>query len=176
MSAVAASAMAPPMSPSRLRANTPVSGSGSRATSIDCTAAAIANGAEGETARATMSVAARMSASCPMPRPMPATMRAETMMPMLMPMTVSSTRRGRASRARPSAMIVTVTATTGTSCPRPKRAMRYAVVAATTICAMPDRDRTTRCPAARRPSLRRMLRSSRRSGSGMPAMVVGLAR
>ena len=133
-SAVTASATTPATTASRLRVSGPPGGSGSSTTSTACTAATTAKTGLDDTARATTSVANTTIASCHTPRPSPSTMSSLSAMPTVTPIAVSSTRRGRASRAMPSEVIVTVTAMSGAGCPNTHRAIEYAATAPITIC------------------------------------------
>ena len=80
-------------------------------------AAAIANAGWSARKRATTRLTARVIPSCHQPMPATSTMSSAMRMPMIMPITVSSTRRGRASRTRPRLDTVTVAASSGVACP-----------------------------------------------------------
>ena len=86
-------------------------------TMSDWMAAAIAKLACGEMKRATVRVRPRASASCHHPVPATISSSSLTRMPSSIPSTVSSTRRGRASRTSPRLDTVTVAASSGTGCP-----------------------------------------------------------
>ena len=77
----------------------------------------IANGGYGDRNRATSSVAPIASPSCHHPGPTTTTNASATVMPTSIPSTVSSTRRGRASRTSPRLEITTVAAIIGVACP-----------------------------------------------------------
>ena len=76
-------------------------------------AAAIANPGWSFRNRATTRLTASVIASCHQPMPAMSTMSSATRMPTIMPITVSSTRRGRASRTSPRLDTVTVAARSG---------------------------------------------------------------
>lgn len=115
MSAVAINAAAPPITASMTRKSG--ASVGVTMTMSDWIVAAIVKLAWPDRNRATTSVIVSVRASCHQPVPVTASRSSATSTPSSIPNTVSSTRRGRASRTSPRLDTATVAASSGAGCP-----------------------------------------------------------